>query len=127
MEIKPLDRALDRNPPLVLASTSRYRRDLLDRLRVRFTVASPDADETPHPGESCEALALRLAEAKARSLHRRYPAALIIGSDQVCDLGGKPLGKPGRSASPRPVKAPGERENRAPAHPATTTPPDGSI
>ena len=96
MEIKPLDRALDRNPPLVLASTSRYRKDLLDRLRVRFTVASPEADETPNPGESCEALALRLAEAKARSLHRRYPAALIIGSDQVCDLGGKPLGKPGR-------------------------------
>jgi septum formation protein len=98
LEIKPLDRTLDRYPPLVLASTSRYRKELLERLRVTFTVASPDADETPRPGESCAALALRLAEAKTRSLHRHFPAALIIGSDQVCDLGGMPLGKPGRFA-----------------------------
>jgi septum formation protein len=96
LEIKPLDRALDRNPPLVLASTSPYRKELLERLRVRFTVASPDTDETPLPGESCAALALRLAESKARSLSGRYRDALIIGSDQVADLGGKPLGKPGR-------------------------------
>ena len=87
---------MDRTPPLVLASTSRYRRELLERLRVRFITASPDADETPLPGERCDATARRLAEAKARSLSRRYPDALIVGSDQVADLDGKPLGKPGR-------------------------------
>lgn len=81
-----------------MASTSRYRKELLERLRVRFITDSPDTDETPLPGESCAALALRLAEAKARSLSRRYPDALIIGSDQVADLDGRALGKPGRFA-----------------------------
>ena len=91
MEIK----RLDRKPPLVLASTSRYRRALLERLRMPFQIAAPDADETPLPGETCAATAARLAETKARSLHTRYPDALIIGSDQVADLAGRALGKPG--------------------------------
>lgn len=86
---------MDRIPPLVLASTSRYRRELLARLRIAFEVAPPDTDETPLPGEGCARTALRLAETKARSLHARYPDALIIGSDQVADLDGKPVGKPG--------------------------------
>ena len=91
MEIKRLDRI----PPLVLASSSRYRRELLERLRIRFETAAPDVDETPFPGEPCASLAARLAEAKARSLATRFPSALIIGSDQVADLDGQPLGKPG--------------------------------
>ena len=91
LEIKPLDRI----PPLVLASTSRYRSELLARLRVPFEAVAPEADEAPLPGETCAATALRLAAAKARSLHVRYPDALIIGSDQVADLDGRPLGKPG--------------------------------
>ena len=86
---------MDRIPPLVLASTSRYRRELLERLRLPFTVAAPDADETPNPAEDCAATALRLAEAKARSLKIQFPDALIIGSDQVADLDGQPQGKPG--------------------------------
>lgn len=80
--------------PLVLASSSTYRRDLLARLRQPFTWASPDIDETPHPGEGAEALVCRLAEAKARALRDQHPAHLIIGSDQVAALGGEILGKP---------------------------------
>lgn len=91
LEIKPLDRI----PPLVLASTSRYRAELLARLKIPFTAVPPDADESPSPGESCADTALRLAEAKARSVKIRYPDALIIGSDQVVDLEGRPIGKPG--------------------------------
>ena len=87
---------MDRIPPLVLASTSPYRRELLQRLRVRFEVAAPtDVDETPLSGEMCATTAARLAEAKARSLSSLYPDALIIGSDQVADLDGRSLGKPG--------------------------------
>ena len=86
---------MDRIPPLVLASTSRYRSEVLARLRVPFTIAAPDVDETPVAGESCAATALRLAEAKARSVKIQFPDALIIGSDQVADLDGRPLGKPG--------------------------------
>ena len=81
-------------PPLVLASSSTYRRDLLARLRQPFTWASPDIDETPLPGEGAEALVCRLAEAKARALRDQHPAHLIIGSDQVAVLGGEILGKP---------------------------------
>jgi septum formation protein len=95
LEIKPLDRI----PPLVLASTSRYRKDLLARLRLPFEIAAPDADEALQVGEDCAAAALRLAAAKARSLHVRFPDALIIGSDQVADLDGQPLGKPGTFAN----------------------------
>jgi len=85
----------DRGRALVLGSTSRYRRELLERLRVPFVVESPDVDETPLSGESPRELALRLALAKARAVARRHPQAVVIGSDQVADLGGEPLGKPG--------------------------------
>jgi septum formation protein len=81
--------------PLVLASTSRYRRALLERLGVPFEVMPPDVDETPLPGEAPAAMALRLAEAKARSVAARLPHALVIGSDQVANLNGRPIGKPG--------------------------------
>jgi septum formation protein len=80
---------------LVLGSTSRYRRELLDRLQLLFDVASPDVDETPQPGESPLDLALRLALAKARAVAGRFPDAVVIGSDQVADLDGVALGKPG--------------------------------
>ncbi len=86
---------MDRIPPLVLASTSRYRSALLSRLRLRFETAAPETDEAPLPAESCRATALRLAAAKARSVQVRYPDALIIGSDQVAELDGTPIGKPG--------------------------------
>ena len=84
-------------PPrtVVLGSTSRYRRELLERLRLPFEVAAPDVDETPQPGEAPAALATRLALAKARAVAARHPEAVVIGSDQVADLHGQPLGKPG--------------------------------
>ena len=81
--------------PLVLGSTSRYRRELLQRLNLTFNVAAPDVDETPEPGETPRALALRLALAKALAVARQHPSAIVIGSDQVADLAGEPLGKPG--------------------------------
>ena len=81
--------------PLVLGSTSRYRRELLQRLNVAFDVAAPDVDETPQHDEAPRALALRLALAKARAVAQQHPQALVIGSDQVADLAGEPLGKPG--------------------------------
>lgn len=82
-------------PQIVLASTSRYRRELLERLGLPFAVAAPDCDETPLPGESAAATASRLAHLKAASLARQFPDALIIGSDQVALLDGQQLGKPG--------------------------------
>ena len=82
-------------PPLVLASTSRYRRELLDRLRLPFDLARPDVDESPLPAEAPEALAARLAEAKAHAIATTRPDAWVIGSDQVADLDGVPLGKAG--------------------------------
>ncbi len=81
--------------PLVLGSTSRYRRELLARLNVPFEVAAPDVDETPLPHEAPLALAQRLALAKAQAVATRFPQAVVIGSDQVADLHGEPLGKPG--------------------------------
>ncbi|EJE54861.1 MAF protein [Acidovorax sp. CF316] len=81
--------------PVVLGSTSRYRRELLSRLNLPFEVASPEVDETPAPGEAPRDLALRLALAKARAVARLHPEAVVIGSDQVADLAGQPLGKPG--------------------------------
>lgn len=81
--------------PLVLGSTSRYRRELLHRLSLSFEVAAPHVDETPAPGEAPRALALRLALAKAHAVAAQNPTAVVIGSDQVADLGGEPLGKPG--------------------------------
>jgi len=83
---------------LVLGSTSPYRRDLLSRLRIPFTVASPNVDETPRTGETPRDLALRLALAKAHAVAALHPAAVVIGSDQVADLDGLPLGKPGEHA-----------------------------
>jgi len=81
-------------PPLILASTSRYRREMLQRLRLPFEVLSPEVDETPLPGEAPAALALRLSLAKARAVQLRRPDAVVIGSDQVADLDGEPIGKP---------------------------------
>jgi septum formation protein len=80
---------------LVLGSTSVYRRELLARLRLPFIVAAPDVDETPLPGEAPAALARRLALAKARAVADLHPDCIVIGSDQVADLHGQPLGKPG--------------------------------
>ncbi len=81
--------------PLVLGSTSPYRRELLQRLGMEFHVLAPDVDETPQSGEAPRTLALRLALAKARAVAAQLPEALVIGSDQVADLDGQPLGKPG--------------------------------
>jgi septum formation protein len=80
---------------LLLASTSPYRRELLSRLRIPFDIARPEVDETPHPGESPLALAQRLAAAKAATIVVRQGDAWVIGSDQVAELDGEPLGKPG--------------------------------
>ncbi len=84
--------------PLVLGSTSPYRRELLGRLRIPFDVASPEVDETPQAGELPRDLALRLALAKAHAVAALHPEAVVIGSDQVADLDGLPLGKPGEHA-----------------------------
>jgi septum formation protein len=82
------------NPHLVLASTSRYRRELLERLGLPFDVEPPGVDETPLAGERPAATATRLAEAKARAVAGRRSAGLVIGSDQVADCAGRPIGKP---------------------------------
>ena len=81
--------------PLILGSTSRYRHELLSRLRWPFEVVAPEVDETPLAGEAPKDLATRLALAKARAVAAQFPQALVIGSDQVADLQGQPLGKPG--------------------------------
>jgi septum formation protein len=86
------------NRSVVLGSTSRYRRELLERLRIPFTVSAPGVDETPLSGETPQALARRLALAKARAVAAMHPDAVVIGSDQVADLAGQPLGKPGEHA-----------------------------
>jgi septum formation protein len=87
------------NRPLWLASSSRYRRELLGRLGHPFEWRAPDIDETSLPGESPKALASRLALAKAKTLAHDEPSALIIGSDQVCALGDDCLGKPASPAA----------------------------
>ena len=84
---------------LVLASSSAYRRELLGRLKLPFVAATPDVDESPLAGEAPRSTALRLAEAKARAVAALYPASLIIGSDQVAVLDGRPIGKPGHYES----------------------------
>jgi septum formation protein len=89
---------MSREPELILASTSRYRRELLARLRLPFRALSPETDETALPGEAPAALAERLALAKARTLARRFPDAVVIGADQVADVDGSALGKPGDHA-----------------------------
>ncbi len=82
-------------PPIVLASTSPYRRQLLARLRLPFTVQAPQVDEQALPGESPAATARRLAQAKAAAVASRRPGAIVIGSDQVADVDGEALSKPG--------------------------------
>ena len=81
-------------PHLILASTSRYRRELLQRLQLPFDALAPGVDETPLPGEAPAALAQRLALAKAQAVAARHPQAVVIGSDQVADLDGLAIGKP---------------------------------
>ncbi len=84
--------------PLILASTSVYRRQLLERLHLPFSVIASYVDETPLPGETPPDIACRLALAKARSVAQAHPGAVVIGSDQVADLNGHALGKPGHHA-----------------------------
>lgn len=86
-------------PQIVLASTSRYRRELLGRLGLPFEVAAPGVDESALPNEAPQHTARRLAEAKARAVAARFPQAIVIGSDQVAVLEGLPLGKPGDHAN----------------------------
>lgn len=83
------------SPTLILASSSPYRRTLLERLKLDFRVISPEVDESARPGESPPELAQRLALAKALAVARRHPDAIVIGSDQVADLNGRAIGKPG--------------------------------
>jgi septum formation protein len=85
--------------PLVLASTSAFRRELLARLRLPFAVARPEVDESPRPGEAPAASAERLARAKAAAVARLHPTALVIGSDQVAAAGDERFGKPGTRAA----------------------------
>lgn len=94
-EIPPFSVASAPARTVVLGSTSRYRHELLSRLRLPFETASPDVDETPLPGETPPTLARRLALAKARAVSLRFPEAVVIGSDQVADLEGEAIGKPG--------------------------------
>ena len=86
-------------PRIVLASTSPYRRALLERLRLPFAVETPNTVETALPGEAARDTALRLAQAKARAVARSFQEALVIGSDQVAELDGTHLGKPGNHAN----------------------------
>ncbi len=86
-------------PALILASSSAYRRELLARLHLPFTVDVPDIDEAPLAGESPAATALRLARAKAAAVAARRPGSLVIGSDQVATLDGRQIGKPGHHAA----------------------------
>lgn len=84
--------------PLILASTSIYRRHLLERLRLPFSVIASDVDELALPNEAPEPLARRLALAKAQAVAAQHPDCVVIGSDQVADLNGEALGKPGNHA-----------------------------
>ena len=86
-------------PTLILASTSRYRRELLQRLHLPFEVHSPQVDESALPGEAPAALATRLALAKAQAVAAAHPGAVVIGSDQVAELDGQAIGKPGNHAN----------------------------
>ena len=84
---------------LILGSSSPYRRELLQRLRLPFEVVAPEVDETPHPDETPLQLACRLALQKAQAVAARFPSDIVIGSDQVADLAGQALGKPGNHAN----------------------------
>jgi septum formation protein len=81
--------------PLILASTSRYRAELLERLRISFSIERPEVDETAHVNEAPPALALRLAQEKARAISDKFPHAIVIGADQVAERAGIAVGKPG--------------------------------
>jgi septum formation protein len=83
------------NRPLMLGSSSPYRRELLSRLRLEFTVEIPDVDESQRSGEAPRDLAIRLALAKAHAVGAKFPQAIVIGSDQVAELAGEAIGKPG--------------------------------
>jgi septum formation protein len=85
----------DYKKQIVLSSSSRYRAELLSRLGLAFTSWAPGIDEAALPGETCEATARRLARAKAEAAAQHFPGALVIGSDQVADLDGTPINKPG--------------------------------
>ena len=85
-------------PPLILASTSRYRQALLQKLGLPFSCAAPNTDETPQPGESAKQLVLRLARLKAASVAKQVDQGWVIGSDQVCSIDEQILGKPGSHA-----------------------------
>jgi septum formation protein len=87
--------SIDKNRPVILGSTSVYRRELMNRLRIPFDVQAPDVDETARKEESPLALAQRLALAKAHAVAQKSPESVVIGSDQVADLNGLALGKPG--------------------------------
>jgi septum formation protein len=91
----PMPDVSNQQPRLILASSSRYRRELLERLRVPFDVIAPGIDETPLDGEAPEATAVRLSIAKARAAAAEAPGALVIGSDQVATCDGRQIGKPG--------------------------------
>jgi len=93
------DSHLQAAPRLVLASSSAYRKELLSRLQLPFDVAVPDIDETPLPGETPSATALRLAREKAAAVAARLPGSLVIGSDQVATLNDEQIGKPGSHAA----------------------------
>jgi septum formation protein len=96
IKMKPL---ISQASPLLLASTSRYRRELLARLSLPFEAIAPGTDETPLPGEAPAALARRLARAKAQDVAARYPDRCVLGSDQVPGFDGRVLGKPGNRES----------------------------
>ena len=89
----------NRGAPLILASSSAYRRELLSRLQLPFDVVSPDIDETPLAGEAPQDTAMRLARAKAQAVAASRPGSLVIGSDQVATLDGAQIGKPGTHAN----------------------------
>ena len=82
------------NQTLILASSSKYRRELLHKLQIPFNSVSPKVDETPLPNEKPHQTALRLAQEKAKKISKKYPHALVIGCDQVATLDGQQIGKP---------------------------------
>lgn len=86
-------------PHIILASGSVYRKELLSRLQLPFTVCVPDIDETPWPSELPQQTAVRLAQQKAEHVARQWPDAIVIGSDQVATLDAAQIGKPGNHAN----------------------------
>lgn len=91
----------DNHPPVILASSSIWRQQLLRRIGLPFEAISPDIDESPRPGEASDALACRLARSKADKVAANQPQAVVIGCDQVANVGGRLLGKPGSAARAR--------------------------